>query len=103
LDTFGPYCIDYTPNGRHLLLGGKKGHVAAFDWRTGTLHGEIHLRETVRDVRWLHNESLYAVAQKKYVYIYDRSGMEVHCLKEHIEVNRLEFLPYHHLLVSVVC
>lgn len=103
LDTFGPYTIDYTRNGRHLLLGGRKGHVATFDWRTGTLHAEIQLRETVRDVQWLHDESMFAVAQKKYVYVYDRSGMEVHCLRDHLEVNRLDFLPYHHLLVSVVC
>ncbi|CAG8724574.1 2196_t:CDS:2, partial [Ambispora leptoticha] len=50
---------------------------------------------------WLHNEQYFAVAQKKYVYIYDQNGLEVHRLKRHIEPNRLEFLPYHFLLVSV--
>lgn len=35
---------------RNLVIAGKKGHVASFDWRTGTLHSELQLQETVRDV-----------------------------------------------------
>lgn len=42
---------------------------------------ELQVRETVRDVQFLHNEQYFAVAQKKYVYIYDKRGLEVHCLK----------------------
>ncbi|KAL1920932.1 uncharacterized protein VTP21DRAFT_11567 [Calcarisporiella thermophila] len=101
LDTFGPYSLDYTRNGRHLAIAGRKGHIATFDWQSGRLGCELHLKETARDIKWLHNETLFAVAQKKYTYIYDHTGLEVHCLKKHIEVNRLEFLPYHFLLVSV--
>jgi U3 small nucleolar RNA-associated protein 7 len=103
LDTLGPYVFDYTRNGRELLLAGRKGHVATMDWREGKLGCELQLGETVRAARWLQNYTLFAVAQKKYVYIYDRAGVELHCLKKHIEVTNMEFLPYHYLLATVVC
>ncbi|KAF8850610.1 BING4CT-domain-containing protein [Acephala macrosclerotiorum] len=101
LDNLGPYVCDYTRNGRDLLLAGRKGHIATMDWREGKLGCELQLGETVRDAKWLHNNQMFAVAQKKYVYIYDRAGVEIHCLKKHIEVTNMEFLPYHYLLATV--
>lgn len=103
LDQLGPYVCDYTRSGKDLLLAGRKGHVATMDWREGKLGCELQLGETVRDAKWLHNNQLFAVAQKKYVYIYDGAGVELHCLKKHIEVRNMEFLPYHYLLATVVC
>ena len=102
LEGLGPYVAEYTRNGRQLLLAGRKGHVATMDWRAGKLGCEIQLQETVRDAKWLHNDQFFAVAQKKYVYIYDHAGVEIRCLKKHIEATHLEFLPYHFLLASVV-
>ncbi|KAG8627297.1 hypothetical protein KVT40_004780 [Elsinoe batatas] len=101
LDELGPYTSDYTRNGRELLLAGRKGHVAAFDWREGKLGCEMQLGETVRDAKWLHNNQFFAVAQKRSVYIYDSQGVELHNLTEHIDPLYMQFLPYHFLLATV--
>ena len=98
----GPYIAEYSRNGRNLILAGRKGHVSTIDWRAGELGCELQLGETIRDVKWLHNNQYFAVSQKKYVYIYDSAGVELHCLRKHIEVTNLEFLPYHFLLATVV-
>ncbi|KIJ64067.1 hypothetical protein HYDPIDRAFT_91062 [Hydnomerulius pinastri MD-312] len=97
----GPYRSRYSRNGRHLAIVGNTGHVATFDWQTGTMHAELQLQETCRDVTFLQDQSFFAVAQKKYVFIYDRDGVELHRLKAHVEPTRLEFLPYHWLLATV--
>ncbi|EXJ76956.1 hypothetical protein A1O3_10113 [Capronia epimyces CBS 606.96] len=97
----GPYVSDYTRNGRSLLLAGRKGHIATCEWRAGKPGCELHLNETVRDAKWLHNDQYFAVAQKKHTYIYDHAGVEIHCLKKYVETTHLEFLPYHFLLAGV--
>jgi len=101
LTDMGPYVTDYTRNGRELLLAGRKGHVATMDWREGKPGCELQLNETIRDAKWLHNNQSFAVAQKKYVYIYDRAGVEIHKLQKHIEVTNMEFLPYHFMLATI--
>lgn len=101
LQELGPYRLAFSRSGRHALIGGRKGHLAMIDWEKLSTVCEVQVRETVRDVVYLHNETMFAAAQRQHVYIYDKRGIEIHCLKDHLEVNRLEFLPYHHLLCSV--
>ncbi|KAG0605876.1 hypothetical protein M758_9G094700 [Ceratodon purpureus] len=101
LPDLGPYHVDYNANGVFMLLGGRKGHLAMMDWKKTRLMMEFQVRETIRDVKFLHNETFFAVAQKKYVFIYDRRGVELHCMRDHIQPLKLEFLPHHFLLASI--
>ncbi|KAJ0988769.1 hypothetical protein J5N97_007125 [Dioscorea zingiberensis] len=101
LPELGPYTMKYTSNGRYLVLGGRKGHLGLIDMLSFDLVKEFQVRETVRDVEFLHTEEFFSVAQKKNLYIYNRHGTEVHCLKEHGTPLRLQFLDKHFLLASL--
>lgn len=100
LDKLGPYKCKYFKSGRYLLLGGKLGHVAAFDWVTKDLLCEFNVRETVHSVQWLHVPSMFAVAQKNWVHMYDKDGIELNVIKSMYRVTHLDFLEYHFLLAS---
>ncbi|KAI9567946.1 hypothetical protein HD554DRAFT_1990679, partial [Boletus coccyginus] len=49
----GPYRSRYSRNGRCVALrawGSGTGHLATLDWQTGTMHAELQLQETCRDI-----------------------------------------------------
>ncbi|KAG7400768.1 hypothetical protein PHYBOEH_004574 [Phytophthora boehmeriae] len=101
LPDYGAYRVRYTRNGRNMLLGSEKGHLAMMDTLRMKLTCEFQANDLVRDVSFLHNDSLFATAQKKHVYIYDNTGAEAHCIRTIPQPRKMEFLPYHFLL-SVV-
>lgn len=101
LPDLGPYVLNYAPSGRYLSAAGRKGHLAIIDMKRMDVIKDFQVKETVRDVVFLHNELFFAAAQKKYPYIYNRDGTELHCLKEHGAVLKLQFLRNHFLLASI--
>ncbi|KAI9911660.1 hypothetical protein PsorP6_009300 [Peronosclerospora sorghi] len=101
LPDYGSYVVKYTRNGRNMLLGSQKGHVAQMDALRMKLTCEFQANDLVRDITFLHNDALFAAAQKKYVYIYDNTGAEAHCIRTTPQPRKMEFLPYHFLLSTV--
>lgn len=102
LDQYSPYGISYDPSGRCGLLFGKNGgHVALMDMHTLSLKSEIHLNEKVRDATFLHNTTMYAVAQQKHAFIYDEDGVEIHRMSDHQDIFQMQYLPHHWLLATI--
>ena len=52
LDKLGPYSINYTRNGRILVLGGRKGHIATLDWQRKKLKTEFNVAEQINDITY---------------------------------------------------
>lgn len=81
-------------------MASQRGHVAMLDWQRKDLLCEFQTKQVVRDVCFLHDNTMFAAAQKKHLFIYDNQGIELHHLRDQLEPCKLEFLPYHFLLVS---
>mmetsp|Transcript_3179 Transcript_3179/g.4561 ORF Transcript_3179/g.4561 Transcript_3179/m.4561 type:complete len:223 (+) Transcript_3179:2219-2887(+) len=77
----GPYSAQYSRSGKLLLVYGRSGHVSVTNWTKMQPLSEIYLNQTVRDGTFLHNDSYFALAQRKYIAIYDSSGIELHVLR----------------------
>lgn len=97
----GPYRLDYTRDGRYMCLGGEKGQFAMFDVIDMKPFFDISVKQTVRDVQFLDNHEMIAVAQKKYVHIYDNNGVEVYCLRDLGLTFQLEYMAPYWLLASI--
>jgi U3 small nucleolar RNA-associated protein 7 len=66
LTKFGPYNINFSRNGRQLLMCGRKGHIATYDCLRTAIGTELQLQEDCYDSCYLHNDTLFAVAQNRY-------------------------------------
>ena len=71
------------------------------DHLTKKLLCEFSTNEMITDGIFLQNEKMMAMAQKKWTYVYDNTGMELHCLKQFNNVTKLHYLPHHFLLTSI--
>lgn len=40
---FGPYAVDYTLSGRHLVIAGRKGHISMMEWKNFQLTMELQV------------------------------------------------------------
>ena len=85
-----------------MLIGGRKGHLFSCDWLDKKPQFDVQVPYEVRDVHYLHNHLMCAVAHPKYVTLYDQNGTQIQLMKNHIDVNKLDFLPYHLLLTTIV-
>ncbi|KAI5172105.1 U3 small nucleolar RNA-associated protein 7 [Nematocida sp. LUAm3] len=97
----GPYMVRYTPNGRGAMYL-SANEVKTMDTVTFSPMGEIDFpTDRIYDGAFLHDEAYFALAQEKNVYIYDRTGVELHVLREHRGAKKLTFLQDHFLLASL--
>ncbi|XP_078267975.1 WD repeat-containing protein 46-like [Rhinoraja longicauda] len=86
---------------RHLALDALEVHPTADDYpQVGALIARITTAPRQPSRRWLHTETMFAVAQKKWLFIYDNQGIELHRRLTFNDVLRMEFLPYHFLLAT---
>jgi U3 small nucleolar RNA-associated protein 7 len=99
---YGAYHSEYTSNGAFMLLCGDRGHVNILDWRNGQSILEKNVQEEIFDATFLQDHTLYALAQKRHVCLYDSKGVKIHHLKhESMQFPRkLQYLPYHFLLAT---
>jgi len=93
----GPYSARYTPSGDALLCIGRTS-VAGVNTQTLREIFDREMEDAIHDGVFLHRESFFALAQSKCVYIYDKTGVEVHALREHIGAKKLTYLQDHFLL-----
>ena len=97
-----PYTIDYTRNGKYLLMGGEKGNISILDWKEKNLILDFNTENKINSVKFLQNDSMFAAAESDQLYIYDNQGIELHALNFLPSPIFLEYLPYHFLLVSAL-
>lgn len=96
----GPYCVDVTRDGRHILFGGKGKHLAQFDRYDSRKMFEISTDCSIRDVCFLQNDTLNAAATSKNLFIYDKAGTQIHEIKQAKNALGVQFLSHHFLLAA---
>ncbi|KAH9386796.1 U3 small nucleolar RNA-associated protein 7 [Nematocida major] len=96
----GPYKVRYSPSGDTALYMGQE-EVKSVNMMGLTANAEVHLGDRIYDGTFLHSGAFYALAQSKAVYIYDKTGVEVHVMRNARKVQSIKFLQDHFLLATV--
>lgn len=96
----GPFFCKYSRDGRFLNVFNKTGFLSSIDTIRNKVFFEENINDIIYDSIYLHNEDFIAVAQEKNVFIYNKQGVEIHAVSENNNVKKLEYLPFHFLLVS---
>uniref|UniRef100_H2Z4C9 BING4 C-terminal domain-containing protein n=1 Tax=Ciona savignyi TaxID=51511 RepID=H2Z4C9_CIOSA len=91
LNQFGPYRIDYTRNGRHLLIGGRRGHVAAFDWITKQLTCEMNVMEAVQDQFWKTTNCCKLNQTRPWIRAFDSFELRMYCTCASVKEKNVTF------------
>ena len=58
LPELGPYNLTFTRSGRHMLLGGRKGHLALMEWQQRHLVCEVQVCTAFEPENLLHGAML---------------------------------------------
>lgn len=96
----GPFFCKYSKNSRFLNIFNRNGFFSSMDTVRNKVFFEENIKDKIYDAIYLHNEDFIALAQEKNVFIYNKQGVEIHAVGENNNVKKLEYLPYHFLLVS---
>ena len=83
-------------------MGGEKGNISMLDWKEKNLILDFNVESKINEIKFLQNDSMFAVGQNDHLYIYDNQGIELHSLDFIPSPLFLEYLPYHFLLVSAL-
>ncbi|KAJ9533766.1 hypothetical protein QJQ45_026853 [Haematococcus lacustris] len=97
-------CVGSGAAGCGLRVGGVK--MSGQAWQEGAgLVGKIEGACLQTGITTIIHISIVSISVfsivSRYVYIYDKRGVEVHCLREHQGARILQFLPHHFLLASI--
>lgn len=98
----GPFNVEYSSNGRKLLLSGRNC-ATIMDWKSKDIISELILdqeNDRIKDAKFINNDNMYALSQNESLCIYDAQGIEIHNLNQYYKPKFLENLPYHYILVS---
>jgi len=60
---------------------------------------EIQIQKPIHSVQFLHDETMWAASQDKYLYVYNHEGVQVNEIITAQRTRYMQFLPYHFLLV----